>query len=403
MNQLKIANRNIQLYVFVKIFAKRVFIPLSAIYFMDHAGFSIRDIGLMGAFYSIIGLVAEVPTGYFADRIGRVKSIRIGAGLAALATLFYVIFQTKLGIFAGVFLEALGYSFMGGAGEALIHDSLVVKQQEHLYTKILSKAQSTSLIANAVLLALVPMTYSVDERLPFLLGTLAYLALLSFAFSMQDLQQVTTKETLRLPDFGKIISRKNIVMFALSFGIISALYTSSTDMFNIAIKEYGINPAYIGWIYGASSVLGAIIGPYIHHLQGVHLSRYILLDLGMLLFLYLSAFTGSSLLLAVAIIVSVSFWRYRKIIYQSYLLSNYPTTLKATLLSAMSNLEQLNAIWLPLGITYLISQSSTSVGLGIVGLFTLILSPIFYFTTLQFFHHDPRLPAKLANIGTDTV
>ncbi len=402
MNQLQIADRNIKLYIFVKIFAKRVFLPLSAIYFMDNVGFTIRDIGLMAAFYSLVQLLAEVPTGYFADRIGRIKSIRVGATLAALATVFYVIFHSKLGIFTGVFLEALGYSFMGGAGEALIHDSLVVKKQEHLYTKVLSKAQSASLIANAILLALVPMTYAIDNRLPFLIGTVAYLSLLSAALVMQDLAGTTSKEKLHLPDFSKVISRRNIVTFAVSFGIISALYTSSTDMFNIAIKEYGIRPEYLGWIYAASSILGALIGPYIHHLQGIHLSRYVLLDLGMLLSLYVAAYTGSPVLLSLTVIIAVSFWRYRKIIYQSYLLNSYPTSLKATLLSALSNLEQLNAIWIPLAIAYVIHETSTAAGLGIVGIFALCIAPIFYFSTLKFFKRDP-LPTKLANIGTDTV
>jgi MFS family permease len=369
---------------------------------MDTAGFTISDIGFMAAFYSLVQLLAEVPTGYFADRIGRIKSIRIGAGLAALATIFYVIFHSKVGIFAGVFLEALGYSFMGGAGEALIHDSLVVKKQEHLYTKVLSKAQSASLIANAILLALVPMTYAVDARLPFILGTVAYLSLLGAALVMQDLAGATSKEKMSLPDFSQIASRRNILIFALSFGIISALYTSSTDMFNVAIKTYGIKPEYLGWIYGLSSILGALIGPYIHHLQGIHLSRYILLDLAMLLSLYIAAYTGSPILLSLTVIVAVSFWRYRKIIYQSYLLTNYPTSLKATLLSAMSNLEQLNSIWLPLAIAFVIHQTNLPIGLGIVGLFALAIAPIFYFSTQKFFKRDP-LPKKLVNVATDTV
>lgn len=402
MNQIEIANMNINLYVFVKVFAKRVFLPLAAIYFMDNVGFTIRDIGLMAAFYSIVQLLAEVPTGYFADRIGRIKSIRIGASLAALATIFYVIFHSKLGIFAGVFLEALGYSFMGGAGEALIHDSLVVKNQESLYTKILSKAQSTSLIANAILLALVPMTYAIDIRLPFIIGTVAYLSLLGVALQMQDLDNVTTKERPSLPNFSKIINKRNVALFALSFGIISALYTASADMINIAIKEFGLRSEYLGWVYGLSSALGALIGPYIHHLQGIHLSRYILLDLAMLLSLYVAAYSGSAIFLSLTVIVAVGFWRYRKIIYQSYLLTSYPTSLKATLLSAMSNLEQLNSIWIPLTIAYVIHETSASDGLGIVGIFALCIAPIFYFSTLKFFRRDP-LPTKLANIGTDTV
>ncbi len=395
MNQLDQANLNIKLYVFIKIFAKRVFLPLSAIYFIDNLGFTIQTIGLLSAIYSFTQLVVEVPTGYFADKLGRVKSIRIGALCTAIGTICYITFHAKTGIIAGTIFEAIGYSFMGGAGEALIHDSLVVKKQTHLYTKVLSKAQSTSLITNAILLATVPMTYQLDPRLPFLIGTVAYLALFAFSLNMRDLRAAKTRfapESILPP---RVIRKRHLLLFGLSFGIISALYTSSVDTFNVALNQFGIQASYLGWVYAGSSLLGALIGPYIHHLQGIHLSRYLLIDLFMLISLFVAALTGSAYLLAFVVMISVSFWRYRKIIYQSYLLNTYSTTLKATLISAMSNLEQLNSIWIPLALTSLVQYFGLRYGLGMAGLFALFIAPIFYTSALKFFLRD-RLPQKLA-------
>lgn len=369
---------------------------------MDYAGFGVRDIGILAAFYSIVQLIAEVPTGYFADKVGRITSIRIGALLAAIATMIYVIFRSKNAIFAGTMLEALGYSFLGGAGEALIHDSLVVKNQEHEYTKVLSRAQSISLIANSILLALVPMSYAINPRYPFLLGTVAYLSLFVSALFMHDVKRVTSVVKLKMPDLKKITGKRNILIFGLTFGVISALYTAPTDMYNIALREYGIHPEYLGWIYGLSSVLGSIIGPFIHYLRKIKLSSYLTIDLGILLSIYLAAFTRSAMLLGATIIIGVAFWRYRRIIYQNYLLTLYPTSYKATLISAMNNLEQLNSVWLPLLITYVIFYTNTSNGLGIIGLFALIITPIYYYSTLKFFHRDP-VPAGLANSATGIV
>ncbi len=61
------ANRNIKYYIWVRIFAKRVFLPITAIYFIDTAGLTIKDIGLLSAYFSLIQFFAEVPTGYFAE------------------------------------------------------------------------------------------------------------------------------------------------------------------------------------------------------------------------------------------------------------------------------------------------------------------------------------------------
>jgi MFS family permease len=402
MNQLKIADRNIKLYIFIKVFAKRVFLPLSAIYFMDYAGFSIRNIGVLASFYAIVQLVAEVPTGYFADKVGRLVSIRVGSFLLALGTIFYVIFHNKTGVFAGVFLEALGYSFLGGAGEALIHDSLIVKKQEHEYTKVLSRAQSISLIVNAILLAVVPMSYAINPSYPFLIGTFAYLSLFTASLFMHDVAKSTSIVKQKFLDIRKVTGKRNILLFGITFGIISALFTAPLDMNNLALKEFGINPSYIGWVYSLSSVFGALLGPFIHYLRRIKLSSYLLIDLFTLLNVYFAAYTRSALFFASSMIVAIGFWRYRRIIYQSYLLTLYPTEYKATLISTMNNLEQLNSVWLPLLITFAVAHTSTSNGLGLTGLFTLAIAPIYYFSTLKFFSRNP-VPTTLPNTPSDIV
>ena len=394
MNQLQTANRNIKLYIFIKILAKRVFLPLSAIYFIDTAGFTIRDIGLLSAFFSLVQLLAEMPTGYFADRIGRVASIRVSAILAAIATTIYVFIHHKVGIYIGVALEALAYSFLGGAGEALVHDSLVIKKRIADYTKIMSRTMSISLIGNAILVTLVPMTYKFNPAYPFAIGTFFYLVLFAITFFMHDVERSASVEKLKVPSFKLISGKRNILLFGLTFGIIAAMFTSPADMVNVALKEYGVRVDLIGWIYGIASVIGAAIGPLFHHLRKIKLSSYLTIDLTMLLGVYFAGYTQNGYLLALAMILSISFWRYRRIIYQDYLLTKYPTQYKATLISAMNNLEQLNSIWLPIMITSVIYSTSTPIGLGLMGLFGLCVAPFYIYSTLKFFTDQTILATK---------
>jgi hypothetical protein len=261
---------------------------------------------------------------------------------------------------------------------------------------------SISLIANAILIAFVPMTYAWNPAYPFAIGTLAYILLLISAMFMHDVAHVTSVVKLKMPVLKQIVGKKNILLFGLSFGIIAALYTSPADMFNVALREYGIRIDLIGWIYGLASVVGACMGPFIHYLRHIKLSHYLLIDITLLFFTYLAAYTGSAYLLGTMMIIGIGFWRYRRIIYQSYLLNIYPTSYKATLISTMNNLEQLNAIWLPLLITGAIHYTSTPVGLGIIGLFALLVAPIFYYSSLKFFHRDPT-PVALAPATASVV
>ena len=379
------ANKNIKYYIWVRIFAKRVFLPITAIYFIDTAGLTIKDIGLLSAYFSLIQFLAEVPTGYFADRIGRVKSLRIGTILAALATSIYVLFHTKSAIYLGVGLEALGYSFMGGAGEALIHDSLSAKNQTSLYTKIMSHNMAVSLVVNAVLVALATYTYRLDPRLPFILGTLCYLILLLSTTQLSDIYPPKKKRLqFQLPSFPFLISHKSMLAFGLTFGIISALYTSPNDMFNIALREYGIRAEHLGLIYGLGSIVGSLFGPINSYLRSLSARYYVLIDSAVLLTLFASATTKNPYLLAVVMVLAISFWRYRRIIYQDYLLQIYPNAYKATLVSTLNNLEQINSIWMPVVITAAIHQYGISTGFSIIFGFTLLIAPVFYISTVRF-------------------
>jgi MFS family permease len=377
-NQIQLANRNIRLYVLIKVFAKRVFLPLAAIYFVQVDHFTIRQIGLLAAMFAFVQLFAELPTGYFADRFARVTSIRVGAALNIAATLMYVFVHQKAGVFAGEAMEALGYSFMSGAGEALIYDSLVVKKQEHSYSKIVSRAQSVSLLINAGLLALVPLTYRIDPRLPFAIGTIAYASLLLVASSMQDVGRQKAAAFIR-PKLSLSLLTKNhhIIAFGLLFGIVSALYTGPSDVYNLTLKSIGIPPDLLGLLFASASLLGAAIGPFIHQLKRLGWRGYMIFDGLLALIPMFVAYTRIAWLLAVVWVLNMSFWRYRRIIYQEYLLTIYPTNYKASLLSAMSFTEEIALLWMPVVITTVVAGTSLSQGLGITGIAGLCVLPLY--------------------------
>lgn len=382
---IKQADRNIRLYVILKIFTKRVFLPLSAIYFVQVDGFTLKEIGLLAAFFALVQLLAELPTGYFADRFARITSIRIGALLNIAATLLYALVHTKLAVFVGQGLEAVGYCFIAGAGEALIHDSLVAKGQTHRYSKILSHAQAIALVMNAVLIALIPMTYQLNPSLPFLLGSLAYGCLLAVSLRMADVSHEKLEHHRARPSWRGLVDKRHIISFGLLFGIVGALYTGPSDMVNLALKDFGIRPEYLGWLFAIASLFGAMMGPFIHLLRKLSITQYAFLDLVMLLSVYAGALSGSALMLSILVIINMSFWRYRKIIYQDHLLTIYPTRYKATLLSAINNIEQLNLIWLPVVIALSVAHLGYAEGLGLIGLGGLVIMPLYLISTVRAF------------------
>ncbi len=274
---------------------------------------------------------------------------------------------------------------MGGAGEALVYDSLSVKKQTSLYTKIMSHNMAISLVVNAILVSLATYTYRFDPRLPFALGTVCYLILLISTSQLSDIYSPKSKSLkLKMPNFTFITSHKSMLVFGLTFGIISALYTSPNDTFNIALREYGISAEKLGIVYGLGSIVGSLFGPINTYLRGLSAKYYVLIDSSVLLVLFASATSKNPYLLALIMVLAISFWRYRRIIYQDYLLRIYPNAYKATLVSTLNNLDQINSIWLPLVITSAIHQFGISQGFSLIFFFTLLIAPIFYYSTTRF-------------------
>lgn len=85
--------------------------------------------------------LAEIPSGYFADRLGRKKSILLGAVLE-LASVVVLYTATNYGLLlVAHILIGLGTAFISGADSALLYDTLLELEREKEYTRIDGKAK----------------------------------------------------------------------------------------------------------------------------------------------------------------------------------------------------------------------------------------------------------------------
>lgn len=368
--------RNIQLFGVYKIFTKRLFLPLTTIYASQMAGLSIGQIGTITATAIAISIFFETSSGHWADEHGRANSSKVGALLAALGTMLYVVMPTFWGIMAAAILLAIGYAFLAGAMEALVHDSLVVLGEESQYAKIASRAQSLSLVFNAIFLTTVPLLYPVDPRLPFLLGVAAYIILFTLASLLTEPQIEHTEQQVNLRlAIQKFINRKTVGVF-LSIGFAYAIINGFVDILNLAIFQLGLQPQFTGFMYGIASITGAVLGFFVHHLKRLTFQQFAVLDIAITGFMFTCYGILQSLPLAIfAFVLSMSMWRYQKIMYQHYILEIYGhSRYKATLLSLFSNFGLIHEVWLILIFTRVATETSVyqAISWGLPVLFVFI-------------------------------
>src|SRR5579859_2581559 len=99
------------------------YLPIMTLYFQQR-GLNLFEIGTLWSITTATTLLAEIPTGILADRIGRKRSVNMALFLQASGEVAFLYAHTYWA-FAGIAaLAGLGFSFASGAMEALVYDSL---------------------------------------------------------------------------------------------------------------------------------------------------------------------------------------------------------------------------------------------------------------------------------------
>lgn len=112
--------------------------------FYEENGLGLRDIFIIQAFYSVCVILFEIPSGYFADRLGRKRSMLIGVIFAAAGFTTYAFAYTFVEFLFVQFLLALGASFVSGSDAALLYDTLVQLDRDREYQRIAGRLASIS-------------------------------------------------------------------------------------------------------------------------------------------------------------------------------------------------------------------------------------------------------------------
>jgi hypothetical protein len=120
--------------------------PLYALLFTD-AGLSDGRISLLFAIWSLTGIVAEVPTGAFADRFSR-RGALVASGLLQAAGFALWTGLPSFAAFAGGFvLWGLGGALASGALEALLYDRLAAAGHAQWYLRVSGRVSAAGLLA----------------------------------------------------------------------------------------------------------------------------------------------------------------------------------------------------------------------------------------------------------------
>ncbi|MEN9328180.1 MAG: hypothetical protein RI947_988 [Candidatus Parcubacteria bacterium] len=142
-------HKNIRILTWFNFFTDfRLYAPIAIIYFTQVTG----SFALGMSIFSVVmvsSALFEIPTGVFSDRIGRRKTVVLGAAAAVLYSIFYAVADSYWLLFVGALFEGLSRSFYSGNNDALLHDTLSQTGEEHAYDEFLGRTSSMFQVALA--------------------------------------------------------------------------------------------------------------------------------------------------------------------------------------------------------------------------------------------------------------
>lgn len=317
---------------------------------------TLSELAIIEAIMQGAQLLAELPTGAIADLLGKRASVIIGRIIEIISLLMYAS-STHFAAFVWYAIAAgIGGSFVSGAKDALIYDSLKQDNRHHLYPKIASKASLIFQLsfAGAILLGgiLSLWGYTMAIYAAVIADTLALIA--SFWFQ----EPTVDTEKFTLPRYVKQLSQgfaelfkspyvRDISLFYIGVGGIT---WSAMMIFNTSLlTTIGYTTFQIGIIVATIRILNSSILFGALHLKTIITKRRVyLLFPAVMLLCYLPGllFTKELAVLAVAgsIFASSSRW----VILGSYVNEHYESKNRATALSTLSMLVSLAVVGLAL-------------------------------------------------------
>jgi MFS family permease len=383
---------NIGKYSWYKIFTKRVYLPLITIQLVNEGHVTVEQLAIMVVVSSAVQALLQMPAGYVADRWGNRASIIMGAAIAVTSPLFYVFMPNFYGGLIASVLFFGGYAFQSGAIEAFIHDTLVVLGQEKDYAKVMGRAQTYGLVGNIILITLVPATYALNHTLPFILGFISLAVMLwltiSFTYPERDDTHAAPRNPLRA--FKAIVTAENVLLFIFA-GLMAGVANKGAEYQQLLLQNLGVAVALFGVLLAAGSLVGAVMGWYVHQLDRVKTLAFYLLDVVVMAVCLTMVGTSTNPWLAViGFTLFAGYTRVRLIIFQAKLLHEIQHAYKATLISALNLFTLFGDI---LAITVLTKYvSSQGYGAGYVSFGLTVLAAGVALWLLLLIHTRSRRP-----------
>jgi len=164
--------KNIRRFYWYRLTKFSLFHIAILVLFYQERGLSFSQIMILQSVYYFAKVLSEVPTGAWADRVGRKKSLIFGSFFHSLAYLLIFFSHSLILFILGEIIAGISMSFAYGADSALAYDTLKSLGRGGEYQRIEGNANSMRHLAFAMFAPLGGLLATIDLALPYLASSI---------------------------------------------------------------------------------------------------------------------------------------------------------------------------------------------------------------------------------------
>jgi len=265
-------SNNIKKFYIFSFLRELLFIIPVVVLFWQENGLSLTKIMILQAIYTLSIAIFEVPTGVFADKIGRKQSLTIGAFVLLIAAVVYSIGYNFWQFVIAEVVWGLGVTFASGADSAFVYDTLKQLKKEHDFKKIWGHSKSLEYLAagTAAIVGGFVATYSL--RLNWVLVAVSMLLLFFVSLSFKEpkhYQKLGRKNywSHTIECFKESLTNKNLLFLLLFSSLLSTMWGIALWFYQPYMNQSGLKIAYFGLVWASFSIFAITGSKYAHKIE----------------------------------------------------------------------------------------------------------------------------------------
>jgi MFS family permease len=241
-----------------------VFIPFQLVYLVDH-GYSGQAILLLNAIFTLTAVLCEIPTGVLADRIGRKKTLTIGALTMVAGSGFFLLGGLVESFFyfalANVF-AALSMTLISGKDSAYLYDLMASQDALESYPRVEGTSTACKLLGNVLggVVGFLIAKYAIAIEWTFVMTAVLAFTAAVIAATLPEPQIARRQNVHRhVTESLNIVRTSRIILAVLCFSLfLFPLLRVGIFLDPLHAELHGIPVAFLALAFAAKDVMSAV-------------------------------------------------------------------------------------------------------------------------------------------------